>query len=60
MFRNYFKVGFRNIFKYKVFFFINVFGLAMAMSIGMLLILMLADQKSYDGFHEKKPESTAF
>ena len=54
MFRNYFKVGIRNILKYKVFSFINVFGLAVAMSVCMLIILMLADQKSYDRFHEKK------
>ena len=54
MFKNYFKVGFRNILKYRVFSFINIFGLSMAMSIGMLLILMLADQKSYDSFHEHK------
>ena len=54
MFRNYFKVGLRNILKYKVFSFINVFGLAAAMSVCMLIILMLADQKSYDQFHAKK------
>ena len=54
MFRNYFKVGIRNILKYKVFSFINVFGLAMALSVCMLIILMLADQKSYDQFNEKK------
>ena len=54
MFRNYLKVGLRNIFKYKVFSFINVLGLAVAMSVGMLIILMLADQKSYDRFHTKK------
>lgn len=54
MFRNYFKVAIRNILKYKMFSFINVFGLAIAMSVCMLIILMLADQKSYDQFHEKK------
>lgn len=54
MFRNYFKVGVRNILKYKVFSFINVFGLAVAMSLCMLIVLMLAEQKSYDQFHEKK------
>lgn len=54
MFNNYFKVGVRNILKYKVFSFINVFGLALAISVCMLIILMLADQKSYDQFHEKK------
>lgn len=54
MFKNYFKVGMRNILKYKVFSFINVFGLALAMSVCMLIILMLADQKRYDQFHDKK------
>lgn len=51
MINNYFKVGVRNILKYKVFSFINVFGLAMAMSVCMLVITMLADQKRYDAFH---------
>jgi putative ABC transport system permease protein len=54
MLQNYFKVGIRNILKYKVFSFINVFGLAVAMSICMLIILMLSDQNRYDQFHEKK------
>ncbi len=54
MFKNYFKVGIRNILKYKVFSFINIFGLAVAMSVCMLIILMLADQNRYDQFHEKK------
>src|SRR5258706_846929 len=54
MFKNYFKVGIRNILNYKVFSFINVFGLSTAMSVCMLIILMLADQKRYDAFHIKK------
>jgi putative ABC transport system permease protein len=54
MFKSYLKVGFRNILKYKAFSSINIFGLAIAMSVSMLIILMLADQKSYDQFHEKK------
>ena len=54
MFKNYFKVGIRNILKYKVFSFINVFGLAIAMSVCMLIILMLTDQNRYDAFHKKK------
>jgi putative ABC transport system permease protein len=52
--KNYFKVGIRNILKYKAFSFINIFGLAVAMSVCMLIILMLADQNRYDQFHEKK------
>jgi putative ABC transport system permease protein len=51
---NYLKVGLRNLLKYKVFSFINVFGLAAAMSVCMLIILMLADQKSHDQFNVNK------
>ncbi|MEM1137692.1 MAG: ABC transporter permease, partial [Bacteroidota bacterium] len=54
MFKNYLKVGFRNILKYKTFSFINIFGLAISMSVGMLIITLLADQKSYDQFHQNK------
>ncbi len=54
MFYNYMKAGIRNLLKYKAFSFINVFGLAAAMSVGMLIMLMLADQKSHDQFNEKK------
>lgn len=54
MYRNYFKIGFRNILKYKTFSFINIFGLALAMSVSMLILMMLADQNRYDQFHEKK------
>jgi putative ABC transport system permease protein len=54
MFFNYIKAGIRNLLKYKAFSFINVFGLAAAMAVGMLIILMLADQKNYDQFNVKK------
>ncbi|MCG8387918.1 MAG: ABC transporter permease [Cytophagales bacterium] len=54
MFRNYFKTGLRSILRHKAFSFINIFGLAVAMSVCMLIILMLADQKSYDRFHKNK------
>jgi putative ABC transport system permease protein len=54
MFFNYLKTGLRNILKYKVFSFINVAGLAAAMSVCMLIILMLADQKSHNQFNIKK------
>jgi putative ABC transport system permease protein len=51
---NYLKTGLRNILKYKVFSFINIAGLAAAMSVCMLIILMLADQKSHDQFNLNK------
>ncbi|MEM6526638.1 MAG: permease prefix domain 2-containing transporter, partial [Bacteroidota bacterium] len=54
MIKNYAKVSFRNLLKYKLFSFINIFGLAVAMSVCLLIILMLADQHQYDGFHVQK------
>ncbi|MES2797501.1 MAG: FtsX-like permease family protein [Bacteroidota bacterium] len=54
MITNYLKIGYRNLLKYKAFSFINIFGLAVAMSVCMLMILMYADQLSYDQFHSKK------
>lgn len=54
MFRNYFNIALRNILKHKVFSFINIFGLAVSMSVCLLIMLIVADQKSYDQFHTKK------
>ena len=51
MLYNYLKVAVRNLLKYKVFSFINVFGLAAALSVCLLVMLMLDDQRAYDRFH---------
>ncbi|MDW3196718.1 MAG: FtsX-like permease family protein [Cytophagales bacterium] len=56
MFQNYFKIGIRNILKYRLFSAINIFGLAAAMSVCMFIILMLVDQKSYDNFHQEEKQ----
>jgi putative ABC transport system permease protein len=53
MLNNYLKVGIRNIIRHKVFSFINVSGLAIAMSVCLLVIQLLVDQYSYDRFHPK-------
>jgi len=54
MFKNYFLVSWRTILKHKVFSFINIFGLAVSMSVCLLLILMLHDQMQFDEFHANK------
>src|SRR5687768_2621221 len=54
MIRSFFKTAWRNLKKYKAFTLINIFGLAVAMSVCMLMILMLSDQFSMDSFHTKK------
>ncbi|HVU98603.1 MAG TPA: ABC transporter permease [Puia sp.] len=54
MLRNYLTVGLRNILKHKSFSFINIFGLAAAMSVCMLIIMVIADQKGYDSWQAGK------
>ncbi|UII31501.1 ABC transporter permease [Fulvivirga ulvae] len=48
MLKNYIKVAVRNIFKHRVFSFINIFGLAVGMSVCMLIIMLVADQMMND------------
>lgn len=52
MFLNYLKVGWRNMKKHTGFSLINVFGMAASLSVCLLLILFILDQKSYDRFHK--------
>ncbi|MEL6562081.1 MAG: ABC transporter permease, partial [Bacteroidota bacterium] len=54
MFKNYIKIGIRNILKHRTFSFINIFGLALAMTVSLAIILLLADQTGYDQFHDNK------
>lgn len=48
MFRNYFKVALRNIARNKVSSFINIVGLAVGMSVAILIGLWMYDEFSYD------------
>jgi putative ABC transport system permease protein len=48
MLRNYFKTAFRSLIRHRFFSAINVFGLAVAMSICMGIIMLVADQMMYD------------
>ncbi len=57
MFRNYIKVAVRTLLKNKLFSAINIFGLALSMSICLLVLLRLKDQLGYDEFHPN-PERT--
>jgi putative ABC transport system permease protein len=54
MIKNYFKTARRNLIKNKIFSFINIAGLAVSMSVCLLIINIIADQKSYDQFHANK------
>ncbi len=51
MVKNYFKIAFRLLRKQKMFSFINIFGLALSMSVCLLIIMLIKDAHSYDRFH---------
>ncbi|NIJ55507.1 ABC transporter permease [Dyadobacter arcticus] len=52
MIRSYFKTSGRNLLRNKLFSSINIAGLAISMSVGLLLIAFMLDLRSYDKFHE--------
>lgn len=52
MIKNYFKIAFRNLLRHKSFSFINIFGLAISMSVCLLIMMIVADQKGYDTFNK--------
>jgi putative ABC transport system permease protein len=51
MFFNYLKVAFRTIARNRLISFINVFGLGLSMSVGMMVMIRVQDLLSYDNFH---------
>ncbi len=48
MLKNYIKIAIRNILRHQVFSFVNIFGLAVAMTICMGIIMLVADQMMLD------------
>lgn len=51
MFSNYLKIGLRNFLRHKFFSLLNILGLAVSMSVGLLIIMLVKDAHSYDHFH---------
>ncbi len=52
MVKNYFKIAWRSLLKYKAFSFINIFGLATGMACSLLIFLFVKDEISYDRYHK--------
>lgn len=52
MFQNYFKVGFRNLFRNKAYSFINICGLAVGMAVAIMIGLWVYDELSYNKYHK--------
>lgn len=53
MFFNHLKIAFRQLWKQKLYTFINVMGLAVGVACCLLIALHLKDELSYDRFHEQ-------
>ncbi len=54
MFYNYLKVALRNLSQHKYFSLLNVLGLAIGMSVSLILIALVSYVKTYDNFHEHR------
>lgn len=53
MLLNYFKIAFRTLLKFKGYAFINLLGLALGLTAGILIMIYVLDEVSYDKFHAK-------
>ena len=51
MFKNYFKIAFRNLRRSKIYSFINIAGLSIGLACAMLILLYVKDEVSFDKFH---------
>lgn len=53
MLKNYIKIAFRNLYRHRTFSVINILGLAIAITCCLLIYLYVADELSYDRYHQK-------
>lgn len=53
MFKNYFKIAFRNLWRHKGFSIINIAGLSVGITAAFLIFLYVHFEMSYDNFHTK-------
>ena len=53
MIKNYFKIAFRNLWRHKIFSFINIMGLAVGMTAFFLIMLYVKFELTYDAFNTK-------
>jgi putative ABC transport system permease protein len=53
MLKNYFKIALRNLWRHRVFSFINIMGLSVGMTACLLIFLYVRFEMSYDKFHPK-------
>ena len=53
MIKNYLKVAFRNLWRFKGYAFINIIGLSFGLACCLLIFVWVQDEFAYDRFHEK-------
>lgn len=53
MLKNYLKTAIRNLFKNKFYSLINIAGLTVGLAIGIIILLWVQDELSFDTFHKK-------
>jgi putative ABC transport system permease protein len=56
MFKNYFKICLRNIIRNKTYSIINILGLSTGIACSLIILFWIADELSYDRFHENADE----
>jgi putative ABC transport system permease protein len=54
MLKNYILIAWRSLLKNQLFSFINIFGLALSMSLCMIVLITIVDAFEYDNFHRGK------
>jgi putative ABC transport system permease protein len=55
MISNYLRIGWRNIRRHKLYSGINIGGLALGLAVGILLLIWVQDELSFDRFHKNGP-----
>src|SRR5688572_11039243 len=53
MIRNYLKIAFRNLLKYRFISFINLFGLTVGLACCLLILTYILNELSYDKYHKE-------
>src|SRR6202046_5856427 len=56
MLKNYIKTAWRNLLKNKFYSLINIAGLTAGLAIGILILLWVQDELSFNTFHKKAPD----
>lgn len=56
MLKNYIKTAWRNLLRNKFYSFINIAGLTAGLAIGIMILLWVQDELSFDSFHKKTPD----